>query len=151
MFLAGGAVLVATAAAAQMGRFELPAPPPFMDSGAGRVLMMLMRPDGLSDAQEAQVKDIMDTDRAAAHALIDKLRDANEALSQALLAGDAPTAESLATLGDQIGDLRAQMVAQQVQTALAVRGVLTPEQIADAAARQQKMAKHQHDVVFVAP
>ncbi|MDX2166093.1 MAG: periplasmic heavy metal sensor [Deltaproteobacteria bacterium] len=149
---AGVAALLATAATAQMGVGGPPGPPPFMDGGAGRVLALLMRPDQLSDSQEAQVKDIMDNDRASLHALMDKLRDANEQLGQALLASQAPTAESLAALGEQIGELRAQMVAQQVQTALAVRGVLSAEQIAEAAARRDKLAAaHEHDVLFVAP
>ena len=148
------AALLATAAWAQPGHFEMAGPPPpmMMDSGAGRVLALLLRPDGLSDAQEAQVHDIMEGDREAAHAVMDKLRDANEALSQALLASEAPSAESLATLGEQIGTLREQLVAQQVQTALAVRAVLTPEQLAEAAARRERLAnRHERDVLFVGP
>lgn len=146
------ATLLATAALAQPGTFEMPVPPPMMDSGAGRVLALLLRPDGLSDAQEAQVHDIMEGDRDAVHAAMDKLRDANEALSQALLASEAPSAESLATLGEQIGALREQLVAQQVQTALAVRAILTPEQLADAAARRDRLAnRRERDVLFVGP
>jgi protein CpxP len=149
----GATALLAAAASAQMRSFEMPAPPPpFMDSGVGRVLALLMQPTMLSDSQETQVKDIMESDSGAARALMDKLRDANEQLSQALLASETPSPDSLAALGDRIGELRAQLVAHQVQTALAVREVLTPEQLAAAAARREKMAAaHERDVLFVSP
>jgi len=115
-------------------------PPMMMDSGAGRVLALLLRPDTLTDTQQQQVDSVMASDRTAVHDTMDKLKAANELLAAALLADTAPSADTLAPLTDQIGALRATLVAQQLQTALAVRALLTPEQIAAAEARREEMA-----------
>jgi Spy/CpxP family protein refolding chaperone len=115
-------------------------PPPMMDSGAGRVLGLMLHTDDLSDAQQQQVDAIMSSDRTAVHDTLDQLKAANESLASALLADAAPTADSLASLTDQIGTLRSALASQQLQTALAVRALLTPEQVAAAAARRESMA-----------
>jgi Spy/CpxP family protein refolding chaperone len=119
-----------------------------MDSGAGRVLALLLRPDTLSEAQEQQVHAIMEADRGTVHDTLDKLKSVNEQMAAALLADPAPTSEALAALTDEVTALRKTLVAQQVETALAVRAVLTPEQLADAEARRQQIAARAGDEAF---
>ncbi|HSQ00053.1 MAG TPA: hypothetical protein VL049_22745, partial [Candidatus Dormibacteraeota bacterium] len=62
------------------------------------------------------------------------LRAANEQLTAQLLATTAPDEATLRAALDRVATLRSTLLDQQVETALAVRGMLSADQLAAAAA-----------------
>ena len=110
-----------------------PGPPPCGD-GAMRAVMAMLHGGDLSDDQHDQARARLDADRSSVEATMDALRDANEQLTAQLLASDAPDATALQATLDRIATLRAALLDQQVQTALALRGLLSADQLAAAAA-----------------
>jgi hypothetical protein len=126
--IAGAALLVAQAQAHPRG-----GPPP-MGDGAIRAVMAMLHSGELSDPQHDAVKDRLKTERDAAETTFDALKDANEQLSAQIL-GISPAVEAtLRASLDKIASLRATLLDQQVATALAVRGMLSADQLAAAAA-----------------
>jgi Spy/CpxP family protein refolding chaperone len=126
--LAGVALMVAQAQAHPRG-----GPPP-MGDGAIRAVMAMLHSGGLSDEQHDQVHARLETERATAQGTIDELRAANEQLTAQLLASTAPDEATLRASLDKIAGLRSTLLDQQVETALAVRGMLSADQLAAAAA-----------------
>ncbi|HSP99813.1 MAG TPA: periplasmic heavy metal sensor [Candidatus Dormibacteraeota bacterium] len=126
--IAGVALMVTQAQA------HPPGGPPPMGDGAIRAVMAMLHGGGLSDEQHDQVRSRLKTDRAAAETTIDELRAANEQLTAQLLATTAPDEATLRAALDRVATLRSTLLDQQVATALAVRGMLSADQVAAAAA-----------------
>ena len=82
---------------------------------------------GLTDQQAADIRALLDTQRAAARADVQSLMGARRQL-QSLL--DQPTADAAAiqTAAAQVKELQAKVLDHRLQTQLAVRAKLTPEQ-----------------------
>ena len=127
--IAGAALLVAQAQAHPRGG----GPPP-MGDGAIRAVMAMLHNGALSDEVHDAVKDRLKTERAAAETNLDALKDANEQLTAQLLGGTPPDEATLRASLDKIASLRASLLDQQVATALTVRGMLSADQLAAAAA-----------------
>ena len=104
--IAGVALLVAQAQA------HPPGGPPPMGDGAIRAVMAMLHSGGLSD----------------------ELRAANEQLTAQLLAPTAPDEATLRASLDKVATLRSALLDQQATTALAVRAMLSADQLAAAAA-----------------
>lgn len=100
--------------------------------GFGMMLPLLVKGAGLTDAQQAQVKQIVESHRPPFQGLLSQLRTAREQLAEKLYAPGPVKAEDLAPLMQQIGQLRGQLTQEGLQVALEIRGVLTPEQLAKA-------------------
>lgn len=103
--------------------------------GHGRFHMMLpllVKGAGLTDAQQAQVKQIVASHRPQFEGLLSQLRTAHEQLAEKLYAPGPVKAEDLAPLKEQISQLRGQLTQEGLQVALEIRGVLSPEQLAKA-------------------
>jgi Spy/CpxP family protein refolding chaperone len=111
-----------------------PGGPPPMGDGAIRAVMAMLHSGGLSDEQHDQVRDRLKAERATAESTIDELRAANEQLTAQLLAPTAPDEAALRASLDKVATLRSALLDQQVTTALAVRGMLSADQLAAAAA-----------------
>lgn len=125
--LAGAALMVAPAQA------RPPGPPPLGD-GAMRAVMQMLHDGDLTDGQHDEVRARMKTERANAENTIDQLRAANDELTSALLGSAPPDEATLRAALDRIATLRAALLEQQVQTALTIRGLLSADQLAAAAA-----------------
>lgn len=125
---AGAALLVTQAQAHPRG-----GPPP-MGDGAIRAVMAMLHDGDLSDELHDQVRDRLKAERADAEATIDELHAANEQLTAQLLSSTPPDEATLRASLDKIAALRATLLDKQVGTALAVRGLLSPDQLAAAAA-----------------
>ena len=82
---------------------------------------------GLTDQQAADVRSLLDAQRAAARADVQSLTAARREL-QSLL--DRPTADAAAiqSAAAQVKELQAKVLDHRLQTQLAVRAKLTPEQ-----------------------
>jgi Spy/CpxP family protein refolding chaperone len=102
-------------------------------------IMLLIRGVGLTDAQQAQVRQIVAGHRPRFEALRTQLRVASEQLAEKLYAAGPVSIDDVAPLRQQVSQLRDQMGQEALQTALEVRGVLTPDQLAKAAQIRQRL------------
>ena len=102
---------------------------------------VLLRGAGLTEAQEAQVRQIVANHRAEFQRLGGELRAARAALDAKLYGTDPVAAVDLVPLVEQIGRLRGELTQQSMQVALEIRGILTPEQLARAAQMRQRLAE----------
>ena len=144
--IAAALLVVATATAALA---QAPAPGPGAPFGGRREAMgradgelwLMIRAANLTAEQQAKVRGILSTHRAATRPLIEQLRQAQQELGAKLLApGPLQPADLQPQLG-RIGQLRDQLAQDGAQVALEVRAVLTPEQLARAAQTKERLSQ----------
>ena len=102
-------------------------------------LPLLVKGAGLTEAQQAQVKQIVASHRQKFEALWRQLRAAREQLTEKLYAPGLVKAEDLASLTQQIDKLREPLAQESLQVALEIRKVLTPDQLTKANRRRQRL------------
>ncbi len=110
------------------------------DSGA-MLLPLVLKHAKLTPEQTKQVQTIMETDRQALRTLFTQLETANSQLTNKLFAPGAVQAADLTPQVQQISQLRQQLMEQGVKTALAIRAVLTPEQLAKVSQLNERIQK----------
>ena len=93
----------------------------------------ILRSVGLTDAQKAQIHQIMASHRPQFRALGEQLREARSQLGDQLYGTNPVTTASLAPLTQQIYKLREQLAQERLQVALEIRSVLTSDQLGKAA------------------
>lgn len=108
-------------------------------SGISMSLPLLVKGVGLTEAQQAQVKQIVEAHQAQFRALEAQLRSAREQLGEKLYAPGPLKADDVAPLMQQIGQLRGQLTQEALQVALEIRAVLTPDQLARAEQIQHRL------------
>ena len=111
--------------------------PPMMGGGPDiplPVLVSVMTPD-----QRNQLRDLTRSERPDMKAIFEQLRSAHEALSDRLVAPGPLTAADLDPQVKKIAGLRDQLVQQALATTLKVRALLTPDQLAEAAKKMQRL------------
>jgi Spy/CpxP family protein refolding chaperone len=103
----------------------------------------------LTDAQKQQAHEIMQAGHTQAHTLMQQAHALHEQIvTQLLTAGT--TADQIQPLVTQEEQLRAQMDTAHLNMAIQLRGVLTPEQLTQAAATHQKLEalhEQEHEVM----
>lgn len=109
--------------------------------GAVGISPLILRSVGLTDAQREQIRQIVANRRDQFRTLGEQLRTAREQLAQKLYGPDAVTPADLAPLTQQIDQLRGQLAQLSLEVALEIRGVLTPEQLAQAAQTRQRVGE----------
>ena len=92
----------------------------------------ILRSVGLTDAQKAQIHQIMASHRPQFRTLREQLRAARSQLGDQLYGANPVTTATLAPLTQQIDKLNEQLAQARLQVALEIRGVLTSEQLAKA-------------------
>jgi Spy/CpxP family protein refolding chaperone len=140
----GAVVLVGVLAAGLWTASADARPPGGRDAEWGRggdemLLPLLVRGVGLTEAQQAQVRQIVASHRPKFEALLRQLRAAREQLAEKLYAPGPVKAEDLTPLTQQIAKLREPLTQESLQVALEVRKVLTPDQLAKAKQRRQRL------------
>ena len=140
----GAVVLVGVLAAGLWTTSAFGRPPGGRDMGWGHggdemSLPLLVRGVGLTEAQRAQVRQIVASHRPKFEVLQRQLRAAREQLAEKLYAPGPVKAEDLTPLAQQIGKLREPLMQESLQVALEVRKVLTPDQLAKAMQRRQRL------------
>src|SRR5882724_4465256 len=107
--------------------------------GPAMMLPLLLRSANLTDEQQAQVQKIMADRRAQTRALVREMRAGQAALLDKLFAaGDLKVGDLKPEL-DRLTRARAQLMDHAVTTALDIRKVLTPEQLARTAKIKDRM------------
>ena len=106
----------------------------------------------LSTSQKQQVHQIMQAARTQNAAQYTQMRALHQQIEQTLLSSGNVTAAQLTPLVQQEEALRQQLDASRIQTALAIRNVLTPAQLTQAASAQAQLSTlHQQEHAIVHP
>ena len=129
--------LLAGPAFAQKGGFG----PKGMGHGSGldMSLPFVVKGVGLTEAQQAQVNQIVGAHQVQFRNLLAQLRTVHEQLGEKIYAPGPLKADDVPPLVQQIGQLRGQLTQEALQVALEIRAVLTPEQLARAEQIQHKL------------
>lgn len=117
-----------------------------LGEGPGTMLPLMLRQKDLSPEQQQRMRAIMEADRSGLHTLFADLDAANTALAAKLLAPGPLDAASLQPEVDRISALRRQLMERGLKTALGVRAVLTPDQLAKVAAKRARLEKLQAEM-----
>ncbi|MGH7841046.1 MAG: periplasmic heavy metal sensor [Candidatus Binataceae bacterium] len=96
-------------------------------------MMMLLRHVNLTADQRTQVHQMMEANFTQAQPLMTQLHSIHDQIADKLLSPGNVTVADLAPLQQQESQIRQQLDHQMLATALKVRGVLTPAQLAQAA------------------
>jgi Spy/CpxP family protein refolding chaperone len=115
------------------------------DSPAMMLRMVLKQAD-LTPDQQNQVRKIMGADHQNLRALFARLNTANSQLADKLFAPGTVQAADLTPQIQQITQLRQQLMEQGVKTALAIRAVLTPQQLAKVSQTKDRIEKLQAEM-----
>jgi periplasmic protein CpxP/Spy len=97
--------------------------------GHGGMMPIFLRAADLTPAQQAQIKQILQNNRAKMHAQSEQMHAAREAMAAKLLSAGTVTASDLSTEIQQISQAQQQMLQSKLDMALQVRAVLTPAQL----------------------
>ena len=112
------------------------------DRGGGPMpmpLMMFLRQAKLTPDQDAKVHQIMAASFAKTRPLMEQLHKIHDQISDKLLSPGPVTANDIAPLQQMDSQIHQQIDQQMVSTALQIRGVLTPQQLARVADLHQKL------------
>jgi Spy/CpxP family protein refolding chaperone len=116
--------------------------PPMMGGGPGPLIGLLLHSTDLTADQETQVHQILDADRPAVQQIFSQLHQAQKDLANLLLAPQVQT-DAVTTQQALIAQLQQELAQHETSTVMAIRAILTPEQLAKAnAAKDQWQARH---------
>jgi Spy/CpxP family protein refolding chaperone len=107
--------------------------------GGGSPFMMLLKSANLTSAQQQQVQLILNSDRAKMEGIHKQLFSLHEQMAAKLFGTGAVTSADLKPLVQQASRLESELNQSMADTAVAVRNVLTPDQIKHLAEVQQKL------------
>jgi Spy/CpxP family protein refolding chaperone len=104
-----------------------------MGEGPSIMLPLVLKHANLTPEQTDQVHKIMETDHDGLRTLFKQLQAANDELANKLFAAGSVQAADLVPSVQRITQLRQQLMEQGLKTALAIRAVLKPDQLAKVA------------------
>src|SRR5262249_23404496 len=107
--------------------------------GGQMVLPLMLKGANLTADQQAQVKQIIATHRAATASMFQQLRAAQNALVDKVVAAGTVQEADIQPQIDQINQLRAQLMQDGARLAVDVRGVLTADQLARVSQLKDRM------------
>jgi Spy/CpxP family protein refolding chaperone len=107
--------------------------------GPEMMLPMLLHSANLTSDQEARVRAMMDADRPTVRSLFADLRGTQNALIDKLFAPGDLAAPDLKPELDRLGQARQRLIEHAATTAVEVRKILTPDQLARTAEVRKKM------------
>jgi Spy/CpxP family protein refolding chaperone len=111
----------------------------FGGGGPGLLSPFLLRKLNLSDTQRASLQQIMDTHKANLQALFQQMRTAHQAIADKFYGPDAVAVEDFGAQTEQINTARQALLKEGLTVAIAIRNLLTPAQLAQAAQLQQQL------------
>jgi Spy/CpxP family protein refolding chaperone len=107
--------------------------------GGGSPFLMLLKSANLTAAQQQQVQLILNSDKAKMQGLHQQLFALHEQISAKLFSAGAVTSADLKPLVQQASRLEADLNQNMADTAVAIRNILTPDQVKHLAEVQQKL------------
>ena len=110
-----------------------------MHGGDSSHFLMLLKSANLTPAQESQVHLILNSNRMQMRSLGQQLRSLHEKISDKLLGPGTVTASDLKPLVDKASHIEATLNQSMTDTALSIRNILTPAQIAKLAEVHAKL------------
>ena len=110
-----------------------------MGDDPGMMLPLLLRGIDLTPEQETQVKEVMAAHRATLRTLFGQLRAANEEIASKILTPGDVKEEELTSKVQHAASIRGQIMQEGLKAMLEVRGVLTSEQLAEAAQLKERL------------
>jgi Spy/CpxP family protein refolding chaperone len=122
--------------------------------GGGLGLELYLRTLNLTDPQRAQIKTILSQQREASMALFKQLHSEKDALSSKFFAPGALQTADLEPDLQKLAATQQQLLEQRIQTAVAIRNVLNPGQLAQAAqlkAQIQALHEQMHTLLASPP
>lgn len=96
----------------------------------GSAFLMLLKTADLTPAQRGQVRDILKSERAQMMSVHREFQAVHEQIAAKLLAPGAVTAADLEPLAQKAFRSQKQIDQNMIDTAVAIRNILTPEQLA---------------------
>ena len=115
-----------------------------MGGGPGRVIPLLLHSTDLTADQETQVHQLLDSNRSTTQGLVGQVQQANKDLTNLLLGPNDVQADAVSAQLALIAQRQQQLAQHEANTVLAIRALLTPEQLAKAAAAQDQMPQWHH-------
>lgn len=115
------------------------------DAFAALVPLLLRQPD-LDEAQRKQIHAIMEADRGTLHTLFARLDAANDQLAARLVAPGPLDSAALKQEVDAIAAARRTLMENGLKTAIALRDVLTPAQLARVAKTRTRLQELQKEM-----
>lgn len=112
-----------------------------MGDGPILVIPVLLRFADLTTQQTEQVRRIIERDRTDTEALLSQLAETNNQLDDALLAPAAGPERKSGVLVQRLAQLRLQFMQSELKTALAIRRILSPEQLGKVSEAMNEMKK----------
>jgi len=111
-----------------------PGMPPHLPmlGGPGRLIPVILHETDLTADQQTQAQQILDTNRAALEPIFTQLKQANDDLANLLLGPGDVQADAVATQLARISQLQQQLAQNEANTVVALRGILTADQLAKA-------------------
>lgn len=122
--------IAGSAAAQGMGMAEEMGSGMAMMHGSGSHFLMLLRSANLSPGQQSQVRQILHSNAQPMHAIRQQMQVIHEQLANKLFATGRVSAADLKPQIAQLAQLQQQMDENMLDTALSIRSVLTPQQLA---------------------
>jgi len=107
--------------------------------GGGSPFLMLLKSANLTPAQQQQVQLILNSDRSRMQGIHQQLFALHEQISAKLFSAGTVTSADLKPLVQQASRLEADLNQNMADTAIAIRNVLTPDQVKHLAEVQQKL------------
>jgi len=102
-------------------------------------LMLVLRHADLTPEQQAHVRQIMDANFAQAGPLMKQFHDVHDQIADKLMSTGPVEASDIAPLQQQETKIHQQLDQQVLSTALQIRALLTPDQLAKAAELHNKL------------
>ena len=115
-------------------------------AGRGGMLLRLLYKVDLTEAQKAQIKEILVAHRPTLHALRRQLQTIREQTSDRLLGPEAVQEADLQPLAQAANQRREQLAQEWRTIMLEVRAILTPEQLAQAAQLKDQLRALHHEM-----
>jgi Spy/CpxP family protein refolding chaperone len=135
---AAGLLLLAALPVAAHG-FGGPGGPGGPGAGGPPPIIVLLRSANLSSDQQNQIHTIMHTSHQQIGPLFEQLHSIDEQISAKLLGTASVTATDFSALEQQKSQIQQQIDENFINTAIQVRGVLSPAQLATAASTNQQI------------
>jgi Spy/CpxP family protein refolding chaperone len=115
---------------------------PMMGGGPGRLIPLLLRSTDMTADQDAQAHQILDADRPAVQQLFTQLAQANKDLANLMLGQQDVKPDAVAAQQAVVAQLQQQLAQHEATTVMAIRALLTPDQLAKANAAKDQWQPH---------